>query len=506
MIRASWGALICAILSAVPGVEAQDAEALGSGVVRVVVFPDGGLDIEAVRVGERRFTLTADGRVMSGIVVDRRGVVAIPLVTHSSEARFAVEIGGEWRAARQATFDAASFTSLLIVDTTTPFVEAEAEVEASATGPAPSEVVLVDADGGAHRVSPRVGGDGRPRFGIDAPEHAGALVRRVDGAVLGWTTHGPREAALRLASVSEARALVSRSTAQLAQAQRALEREWVPFYARVRSLLGARAIDASPVAADVVALARDAGASNDPFVLALAAGYLWNVAWLTREGRGVRDAPAEAVVEQCRTTSVRFARRVADQSWSLHSRSRALLAISGRHAPPPPSGGFTPIESSPEDDDSDASGWFPVLWAGFAASPGNVTAYGFSLGGLAPVWRTEGFVRVALGVGLGVDWLRASASGVTVSELGLSLPLGASLRVGGDLAFLGTFVWAPTMAVTKACPDECKTTIDARIGTLRVAAGLAWKRFTLGVFSTFLLPEGGGSGDVRLGGQVGTSF
>jgi hypothetical protein len=505
MIRASWSALICAILSAAPAVEAQEVDALGSGVVRVVVFPDGGLDIEAVRVGERRFTLTADGRVMSGIVVDRRGVVAIPLVTHSSEARFAVEIAGEWRAARQAIFDAASFTSLLIVDTTTPFVEAE--VEATATGPTPSEVVLVDADGGAHRVSPRVGGDGRPRFGIDSPEHAGALVRSLDGVVLGWTTHGPREAALRLASVSEARALVSRSTSQLAQSQRALEREWVPFYARVRSLLGARAVEASPLAADVVALARDAGASNDPFVLALAAGYLWNVAWLTREGLGVRDAPSEAVVEQCRTTSVRFARRVADQSWSLHSRSRALLAISGRHAPPPPSGGFTPVESSPdEDDDVGASGWFPVLWAGFAASPGSVTAYGFSLGGLAPVWRTEGSTRLALGVGLGVDWLRASASGVTVSELGLSLPLGASLRVGGDLAFLGTFVWAPTMVVAKACPDECKTSIDARIGTLRVAAGLAWKRLSFGIFSTFVLPEGGGSGDVRLGGQLGTSF
>ena len=504
MIRASWGALICAVLLVASTVEAQDAEALGSGVVRVVVFPDGGLDIEAVRVGDRRFTLTADGRVMSGIVVDRRGVVAAPLVTHSSEARFAVEIGGEWRAARQATFDAASFTSLLIVDTTTPFVEAE--VEATATGPTPSEVVLVDADGGAHRVSPRVGGDGRPRFGIDAPEHAGALVRSVDGAVLGWTTHGPREAALRLASVTEARAFVSRSTSQLAQAQRALEREWVPFYARVRALLGARALEASPLAGDVVALARDAGASNDPFVLALAAGYLWNVAWLTREGRGVRDAPAEAVVEQCRTTSVRLARRVADQSWSLHSRSRALLAISGRHAPPPPSGGFTPIESSPEDEDGDVSGWFPVLWAGFAASPGSVTAYGFSLGGLAPVWRTEGFTRVALGVGLGVDWLRASASGVTVSELGLSLPLGASLRVGGDLAFLGTFAWAPTMVVGRACSGECESSLDARIGTLRLAAGLAWKRLAFGIFSTFLLPEGGGSGDVRLGGQVGTSF
>jgi hypothetical protein len=135
-----------------------------------------------------------------------------------------------------------------------------------------------------------------------------------------------------------------------------------------------------------------------------------------------------------------------------------------------------------------------------------VTAYGFSLGGVAPVWRTEGFVRVALGVGLGVDWLRASASGVKVSELGLSLPLGASLRVGGELAFLGTFVWAPTMVVGKACSGGCESSLDARIGTLRLAAGLAWKRLAFGIFSTILLPEGGGSGDVRLGGQVGTSF
>ncbi|MCB9598945.1 MAG: hypothetical protein H6724_16665 [Sandaracinus sp.] len=472
------------------------------GVVAVVVFPSGGIDLVSVEVGSRRFTIAADGQALSGVVVDRRGVLAVPLDSFSSEARFAVSLEGEWRDARLAVSDPSTSTALLVVDTATPLVEADVEPDSA---PMPSEVVVVRA-GESRRVTVRTGGDGRPRFAPEVP--GGALVRSDDGVVLGWTTRAARESTWRLGSVRAARALVTRSTNELARAQRMLEREWPRFYGRTRSMLGTAALETTPTAEDVLALARDAEAATEPFVHALAATYLWNVAWLTREGLGVRDAPPEAVAEQCRQAAVRFADRVARAPGNLHARSRALLAISGRHVAPRNTAfgaAPEPVEAAEDDaEENEESRWFPVLWAGFQAAPGD-SAFGFSIGGLAPVWRTEGFTRVALGVGVGVDWLRAKASGFTVTELALSLPLGASIRVGRELAFLGSFAWAPSVVLAKACDGGCESATDARLGTLRLATGLAWNHASIALFSTFLVPEDG-SGDVRVGVQLGTSF
>ncbi|MCB9604304.1 MAG: hypothetical protein H6720_28620 [Sandaracinus sp.] len=121
------------------------------------------------------------------------------------------------------------------------------------------------------------------------------------------------------------------------------------------------------------------------------------------------------------------------------------------------------------------------------------------------MWRTRGFTRVAIGVGIGVDWLRAKVAGFEVTELAFSLPLGASLRVGREVGFLGSFAWAPAVVLAKACDGGCESATDARLGTLRLTTGLAWKRASIALFASFLVPEDG-SGDVRLGVQVGTSF
>lgn len=486
-----------------PEVAASAAE---SGVISVMAFAGSALGLEAVTVSDRRISLVADGITLSGIVVDERGVVAIPITMASTDSRFAIRLGSEWRVAVLATVDAPSFTALLVVDTPTPMEEAPTET--GALDPRGAATVSIIRAGGTTEAEARLSGDGRARLVRETPEDVGALVRASDGSIVGWTTQAPRETILRLASVASARELAGRSTAQLAQAQRSLAagREWVAAYRAIESMLGARAVNARPTAEEVVAIARSGDASSDSFVHALTAGYLWNVALLTRAGAGIQDAPA-TVVEQCRTKSRQLATRVSREAPHLHRQSTALRSITGAPLPRASSTAALAVES-PSAETHDGTSWFPLLWAGFELAPGSPLASGFSVGGLAPVWRSSGdrTTRVALGVGVGVDWLRALTSGVTVSELAVSLQLGASLRVGGELAFLGTLAWAPSLVVGKACAGECVSDVEARIGVWRLSTGLAWKRFAAAPFLVFLLPEAGYAADVRVGAQVGTSF